>query len=105
MSILFEAVVRDGVIVLPTDAPSPARCLVAIVDDNVDQLRQEAKNTIPEPQQQRMGELLRKNQDGQLTDAEQAELDDLGRVFDMLTLRRGRALSILAQLDLHTRPA
>lgn len=105
MSMLFEAVVKDGVILLPKDAPSPARCLVAIVDDDFDRLREEAASTIPESQQQRMSELLRKNRDGQLTDGEQAELDDLGREFDAATLQKGRALSILAQLDSQTRPA
>jgi hypothetical protein len=46
-----------------------------------------------------MSELLQKNRDGELTEQEQVELDALGREFDAATLRKGRALSILAQLD------
>lgn len=99
MTKLFEAVARDGVIVLPEDVPSPSRCLVAIMDDDFDRLREEAALTIPESSQQRMGELLQKNRDGELTEQERVELDALGRDFDSATLRKGRALSILAQLE------
>jgi hypothetical protein len=43
--------------------------------------------------------LLPRNRDGDLTEDERAELDALGREFDAVTLTKGRALSILAQLD------
>ncbi len=46
-----------------------------------------------------MSELLQKNRNSELTELEQAELDALGREFDAVTLRKGSALSILAQLD------
>ena len=98
MNRLFEAIAKDGVIVLPQDVPSPARCLVAIMDDDVDGLREEATLTIPESSQRRMAELLQRNRDGELTGQERIELDALGREFDAATLKRGRALSILAQL-------
>ena len=99
MTKLFEAVARDGIIVLPEGVPSPTRCLVAIMDDDFDRLRDEATLTIPELNQRRMSELLQKNRDSELTEQERAELDALGREFDAATLRKGRALSILAQLD------
>ncbi len=99
MSRLFEAIAKDGVIVLPQDVPSPARCLVAVLDDDFDRLRAEAATTIAEPEQRRMSELLRKNRDGELTEQERVELDVLAREFDAATLKKGRALSILAQMD------
>ena len=99
MTKLFEAVAKDGVIVLPEDVPSPSRCLVAIMDDDFDRLREEAALTIPESNQRRMAELLQRNRDGELTEQERVELDALGRDFDSATLRKGRALSILAQLE------
>jgi len=104
MTKLFEAVAKDGVIVLPENVPSSARCLVAIVDDDLDRLREEAALTIPESSQRRMGELLQKNRDGELTEQERIELDALGREFDAATLRKGRALSILGQLDSISQP-
>ena len=99
MTKLFEAVAKDGIIVLPRDVPSPTRCLVAILDDDFNKLRAEAALTIPEPSQRRMSELLQKNRDGELTGQERFELDGLGREFDAATLRKGRAMGILAQLD------
>ena len=99
MTRLFEAVAKDGVIVLPEDVPSPTRCLVAIMDDDFERLHDEAALTVPESSQRRMSELLQRNRDGELTEEERVELDALGREFDSATLRKGRALSILAQLD------
>jgi hypothetical protein len=99
MTKVFEAVAKDGVIVLPADFPSSSRCLVALLDEDIERLREDAALTIPEPSQQRMIELLQKNQDGELTAEERAELDALGHEFDTATLTKGRALSILAQLD------
>jgi hypothetical protein len=99
MAMLFEAVAKDGVIILPDGVPSPTRCLVAVMDDDFDRLRAEASLTIPESSQRRMSELLGRNRDGELTEQERTELDALGRDFDSATLRKGRALSILAQLD------
>lgn len=102
MTKVFEVVAKDGVIVLPADVPSPSRCLVAIVDEDFDRLREEAALTISEPKQRRMSELLQRNREGQLTEQEHIELDALGREFDTATLKKGRALSILAQLDSHS---
>lgn len=99
MTKVFEALAKDGIIVLPQDVPSPARCLVAILDQDIEALRQEAAITIPQPKQQRMSELLLKNREGQLSEQERAELDVLAQEFDAATLAKGRALSILAQLD------
>jgi hypothetical protein len=99
MTKLFEAFARDGVIVLPERIPQPARCLVAVLEDDFEALRADADYTIPEASQQRMSELLEKNRDSVLTNAEQVELDALAREFDAATLSKGRALSLLAQLD------
>ena len=99
MTRFFEAFTKDGVIVLPEHVPSSTRCLVAILDEDLDELRAEAELVIPEPSQRRMSDLLQKNRDGELTERERVELDVLGREFDAATLRKGRALSILAQMD------
>jgi hypothetical protein len=99
MTTLFEAFAKDGVIVLPECPPQPARCLVAVLEDNLEALRADADYTIPEATQKRMSDLLDKNRDQSLTDAEQRELDALALEFDAATLRKGRALSLLAQLD------
>lgn len=104
MTRLSEAVAKDGVIVLPDHVPSRTRCLVAVMDDDVDRLRAEASLSIPEPSQRRMSELLQKNRDGELTEQERVELDALGCEFDAATLRKGRALSMLAQLDSMSQP-
>lgn len=99
MTKVFEAVAEDGVIVLPADVPASSRCLVALLDEDVERLREDAALTIPESSQQRMSELLQRNRDGELTAEESGELDALGHEFDTATLTKGRALSILAQLD------
>jgi hypothetical protein len=99
MTRVFEAFAKDRTIVLPEDAPSPARYLVAILDPDVETLRREAATTIPEPTQQRMSELLLKNREGQLSERERGELNVLAREFDAATLAKGRALSLLVQLD------
>jgi hypothetical protein len=99
MTKVFEAFAKDGIIILPGDLPSRARCLVAVLDHDLETLRQDAAITIPEPKQQRMSELLLKNREGQLSEQERTELDDLAREFDATTLTKGRALGILAQLD------
>ncbi len=102
MTRLFEAYARDGVIVLPERVPQPARCLVAVLDDNFEGLRADAEYTIPEARQKRMSELLEKNRDNSLSDSERFELDALAVEFDAATLRKGRALGILAQVDAGT---
>ncbi len=99
MTRIFEAVAKDGIIVLPSDFPSSARCVVAVLDQDLETLREEAALTISESKQRRMSELLVKNRDAQLSAEERVELDDLSAEFDTATLTKGRALSILAQLD------
>ncbi len=99
MTSVFETVAKDGIIVLPADAPPSGRCLVAIVDQDFETLRQQAAVTIPEAKQQRMSILLVRNREGQLTEEERSELDTLAEEFDTATLTKGRALSLLAQID------
>jgi len=43
MTRLFETFTKDGVIVLPERVPKPARCLVAVLDDDLQALRAEAE--------------------------------------------------------------
>ncbi len=99
MNQVFEAIAKDGVIVLPEGVPSTMRCLVAILDDGLDELRQQAAFMLPESLQQRMSELLERNRRNELTDEQRDELDGLGREFDAATLKRARACAILSQLE------
>jgi hypothetical protein len=48
MTKLFEAFAKDGIIVLPEDVPTSARCLVAVLDEDLETLRQQAAMTIPD---------------------------------------------------------
>jgi hypothetical protein len=99
MTTVFEAFAKNGILVLPDSAPASAHCLVAILDQDIEALRQEAAMTISEATQRRMSELLIKNREGELSASERVELDVLGREFDAATLAKGRALSVLAQWD------
>lgn len=99
MTRLIEAFSKDGIIVLPEDVPPAVHCLVAILDEDLEKLREEAGMVIPESNQRRMSDLLRKNREGELSNQEREELDGLGREFDVATLAKGRALGILAHLD------
>jgi hypothetical protein len=99
MAKVFETFAKDGVIILPRDTPPRGHCLVAILDADIEALRREAATTIPQPKQERMRELLLKNREGRLSEQERAELDVLAQEFDAATLAKGRALSILGQLD------
>ncbi|MDP7128867.1 MAG: hypothetical protein QF437_00145 [Planctomycetota bacterium] len=95
----FEAVAHNGVIVLPEDVPPASRCVVTVMDEDLEDLQIQAAMTIPEDKQQRMGELLFKNREGQLTNEERIELDTLSAEFDAATLKKGRAMSLLAQME------
>lgn len=99
MSHVFEAIAKDGVIVLPDGIPSTTRCLVAIFDDGLDELRQQAALILPESLQARMSELLDKNRHGELTNEQREELDALGLEFDAASLKKARAIAILSQLE------
>lgn len=99
MARMIEMVARNRVIRLPKDAPVSARCLVTILEEDLQTLRQQADLTLPEAKQLRMSELLLKNQDGQLSKREEKELDALAAEFDAATLTKGLALGLLAQLN------
>jgi hypothetical protein len=98
MTKVFETVAQNGVIRLPTDAPSSAHCVVTILEDDVETLREQAQFELSKTLQQRMSELLLKNRDGALTARESEELDELAEQFDAATLSKGRAIAALAQL-------
>jgi hypothetical protein len=98
----FETVAKDRVIFLPDDVPASAHCVVTVLDDGLESLREQSRLAIPESKQERMGELLRKNRDAELTSAEQHELDVLAEEFERVTLTKGRALAILAQMQEHS---
>jgi hypothetical protein len=95
---VFEAVAQGGVIHLPNDVSSSAHCVVTILDDDLDTLREQSQLELPEQVQRRMSELLSKNREGGLTDDEHKELDTLSEEFDAATLAKGRALAALAHL-------
>jgi hypothetical protein len=94
----FETVAKDRVILLPDDVPASAHCVVTVLDDGLESLREQSQSQIPDAEQQRMSELLQKNRDGALTLEEHGELDVLAEAFDRATLTKGRALAILAQM-------
>ena len=84
-------------ILLPDDFPSSAHCVVTVLDDGLDSLREQSQIEIPAVKQQRMSELLQKNREATLTEGERHELDTLAEEFDRVTLTKGRALAILSQ--------
>ena len=96
---VFETVAQGGVIRLPVDVPSTAHCVVAILDDDFDTLREQSQLELPEAKQRRMSELLLKNRADSLTPEEHKELDALAEDFDTATLVKGRALAALAHLN------
>lgn len=77
MTRIFETVAKDRMILLPEDAPASAHCVVTILDDGLDSLRDQSQIEIPSEKQQRMSELLQKNREETLTQEEQRELDAL----------------------------
>jgi hypothetical protein len=94
----FETIAKDRVILLPDDVPASAHCLVTVLDDGLESLREQSQMRISDTTQQRMSELLDKNRDGMLTQEEQHELDLLAEEFDRATLSKGRALAVLGQI-------
>jgi hypothetical protein len=100
---VFETVAEGGVIRLPLDVPSTARCVVTILDTDLNTLREQSQLILPESKQQRMSELLLRNREGTLTPDESNELDSLAEEFDTATLAKGSALAALAQLNGNSR--
>jgi hypothetical protein len=100
---IFEAVAEDGVIRLPLNISSTAHCVVTVLDEDVNSLREQSLLELPKEKQQRMGELLLKNREGLLSSAESQELDALSEEFDGATLVKGRALAALASLNGNSR--
>ena len=101
---VFETVAQGGVIRLPVDAPATAHCVVTILDDDLNALREQSQLELPEATQRRMSELLLKNKEGPLNDNERKELDTLSEEFDAATLSKGRALAALAHLNDDSNP-
>ena len=96
---IFETVAEGGVIRLPLDVSSTAHCVVTVLEDNLESLREQSRLELPEGRQRRMSELLLKNREGTLTSQERDELDALAEEFDAATLAKGRALAALAHLS------
>jgi hypothetical protein len=105
MTKVFETVAQDGMIRLPLDVPPAAHCVVTVLDDDLDALREQSQLQLPESAQRRMSELLLKNREGSLTDVERSELDALAGEFDAATLTKGRALAALAHLGNNAPPS
>jgi hypothetical protein len=98
MARVFEAFAHDGILELPRDISRSARCLVTVLDEDVETLRKQAEVEVSEARQRRLGELLLQNRDGKLSRAEKAELDALAAECEATTLAKARALRILAHL-------
>jgi len=98
MAKIFEAVAHNGMIVLPQDVPESARCMVTVLEEDLEALHQQAELEIPGAKQQRMSDLLLKNREEKLSEEEEAELDSLSAEYEATTLEKGRALSLLEQL-------
>jgi predicted Zn-dependent protease with MMP-like domain len=96
---VFETVAAHGMIRLPEDVPPTAHCVVTVLDDDLETMREQARLELPEEAQQRMSELLVKNREGELTPDELRELDALAEQFDAATLTRGRALAALTRMN------
>ena len=96
---VFETIAEDGFIRLPVDVSSTAHCVVTVLDDNLDSLREQSQLELPEEKQRRMSELLLKNREAALTPPESQELDALSEEFDAATLTKGRALAALTHLN------
>jgi len=101
---VFETIAQDGVIHLLDGVPLTAHCVVTVLDDNLDSLRKRYQDELPQATQQRMSELLLKNQENTLTREERSELDALSEEFDAATLAKGRALAALALLGNGSHP-
>jgi hypothetical protein len=104
MTRIFETMAEGGVIHLPLDVPSPAHCVVTVLDVDVDTLRKQAEFELPDATQRRMAELLQKNREGTLPAVELAELDALVEEFDAATLGKGQALVALSRLNGKSHP-
>jgi len=96
---VFEAIAQDGLIRLPAGIPPAAHCVVTVIDDDLDVLREQSQMMISEAKQQRMSELLGGNREGKLTASQREELDALSQEFDTATLTKSRALAVLAHLN------
>lgn len=82
---------------LPTLPPDEEAELAALKLLSDDALWTIAAEQMPHIQQERQSELLNRNVRGQLTDAEQAELDELLRRGDRLMVRKAEAAALLTE--------
>jgi hypothetical protein len=96
---IFEALAEGGVIRLPAGVSPSAHCVVTILENDLESLREQAAWTIPQAKQERMSELLLKNREGSLAEGEHEELDALAEEFDRETLRKGWALAALTSVN------
>ncbi|MEX2168529.1 MAG: hypothetical protein WD851_04425 [Pirellulales bacterium] len=96
---VFETVAKGGVIRLPVDVSSTAHCVVTVLDDDLDALREQSQLEMSEEKQRLMSQLLLKNSEGTLTPSDRHDLDALSEEFDAATLTKGRALAALAHLN------
>ena len=87
--------------VVTAEAPSAdkgTRCLVTVFDESLEDLRRRAEATMPEAKQTRVSELLAAHGEGQLSAAEERELDDLLAEAHEMDLGRAEATHILEEL-------
>jgi site-specific recombinase XerC len=86
---VFETVAEAGLIRLPVDVPPTAHCVVTVLDDDLETLREQARLELLEQAQRRMSELLLKNRDCALTTDESRELDRFGRTVRRRHVKQG----------------
>lgn len=95
-----DGYVENGKVVT-AEAPPAAkdtRCLVTVFDESLDDLRRRAEATMPEAKQIRVSELLAVHGEGQLSAAEERELDGLLAEAHEMDLSRAEAAHILREL-------
>lgn len=79
------------------------RCLVTVFDETVEDLRRRSEATMPEAKQARVSALLAAHGEGQLSTAEEQELDDLLAEAHEMDLGRAEAAHVLRELGHGTR--
>jgi hypothetical protein len=95
---VIETVAQGRLIVLPEDVPATARCMVTILEDDIEALRGQAAFSISETEQPRMSKLLLKSREAGLTSEEEAELNAFSAECETTSLAKMQALRILTQL-------
>ncbi len=79
---------------LPDDEKEELKAMAYLSDDTLWTI---AREQMPKPVQERMSVLMTRNTRGTITDAEYAELSELGERGNRLTLRKAQAMKYLTE--------